>query len=297
MKKKYLFVLNAMLAFIFSSCDKNEFFEGGEKMVKMSFSANIGTPVDSDEALSRTTIDYGTEHTWNSVSFDSEESISILPLTTATSFNYEFKNSASNKGTFTGSVTETDAAATKFIAVYPYKTTNRIQIDDSGNGYLYFDIPQNQTVKDKDISLNTSFAIFDKDVAESVPLLNKCALMRIVFKGNQANLSKIKKLRILEARGYKCAGEMKQGITGFNISGNVDYSSEGVSDINVTHVDGENKFVIGEEYYVVVRPNTGLQFNFGAYITGKPDLQYLYKEESGKSFASQQIYTYEITIP
>lgn len=297
MKKKYLFVLNAMLAFILSSCDKIESFEGGEKMVKMSFSANIGTPADSDDALSRTTIDYGKNHTWNSVSFDSEESISIIPLTATSSSNYEFKNSASNTGTFTGTVTETDAAGTKFIAVYPYKTTNRVQIDDSGNGFLYFDIPQNQTVKDKDVSFNTSFAVFDKDATESVSLLNKCALMRIVFSGNQENLSKIRKLRILEAQGYKCAGVMRQGITGFNIFGNVEYSSGNICDINVTHVNGENKFVIGEEYYVVVRPNAELQFNFGAYVTGKSDLQYLCKETSSKSFTSQQVYTYEITIP
>lgn len=297
MEKKYLFASIAMFAFLVSSCNNDEtVFDDNEIMVKMSFSANMANPVDSDDALSRTTIDYGKEHTWNSVSFDSEESISILPLTATSSSNYEFKNSASNTGTFIGTVTETDAEAAKFLAVYPYSSTNRVVMDDeSCNGTLYFEIPQNQTVKDKDVSFNTSFAIFDKDATESVSLLNNCALIRIVFRGNQNNLSKIRKLRILGG-GYKCAGGMKQGIKAFSINGSVDYSSGEIGDINVTHVDGENKFVIDEEYYVVIRP-TKLKLSIGAYLTGKPSLAYLYQASEETSFTGKQVYTYEITIP
>lgn len=114
--KKLIFSIAAISALL-ASCAKPEVSTGdntlaGEKMVTVTFTAGVETKthLGSDE---------------KSVIWQTNDEISVF----ANGNNYKFTLESGNNqttGTFTGEMTEADAAASDFYALYPYESTAKI---------------------------------------------------------------------------------------------------------------------------------------------------------------------------
>lgn len=240
-RKNYAIGLMTLTVFLASSCQNEEPNDNNNKdYIEMSFTGNNDTFA---KAQSRTIIDYtGNE---NTISFDSDESISVFAEANNFTTNYKFNNTPEKNNIFSGTVTVEDSQSNNFYVVYPYNEANKLTINNDNSSTFTVNIPEEQKVNSENNIDNFPSAALVKD--NSFNLICLGSLIRITFEGEQENVSKIEKL-VLKAK-YKLVGTGNATIT------NGQYTAGLTGDKNdLTILPPDDGFKVGEQYFAVVRP-------------------------------------------
>lgn len=224
-----------------SSCNNNDLDYIENDMVEMSFTATADNYYTNN---SRTIINYTGKE--NTITFDSDESISIFTEENNFSTNYKFNNTPENNNTFTGNVTFKDSQSSKFYAIYPYNELNKVEKNEDGSIKFSVNIPEEQKVNNTfNIDNLPSAAIIENG---SFNLIGIGSLIRILFEGDQEKISKIEKLTL----------KGKYGIVGngyATFTNGVYTGALGTNKKDLTILPPDGGFKIGENYFVVVRPS------------------------------------------